>query len=334
MDNSNLLKLDSEKAFVWYLTDKKFNELHESLTEEIDWEQFRWEKALTYARRNRVLYRFCQEALEKWRNHIDDGVFCKLNSVLRKGEGDLTRLRNTLTVIKDLWDGKVNYYIIKTRDDAPTCDADVLFMNVEDYESAVDFARNGSYNFIREEPFKGWIHVENGIKIELHHGISWFGMQALDDNFIACNPRSVKLMGQMFQTLNEEAEFASDLAHLILDIQPLTLDGFSRLISNIEKKQLWNETMFQADKYGWAKQLKYYLSALNGLCENVYSCRLEVPIKLSRVSLTPSFPFWIPIHVKIPFLMKKVLHDNIGSVQRLKMLQLAIRRYVWSRMWS
>ncbi len=332
MDKSRLLKLDPETTFVWYLTDERFRELHKSLIEEIDWKRFRWKNALAYANRNRVLYKVCQESLRKLRNNIDENTFQALNFVVRKGNRDLKRLLKTLTVISDLWSGKIDYFIIKTRDDAPTCDADVLYMNVVDYESAIDIARASGYNFIREEPFKGWIGVEDGIKIELHHGISWFGMKALDDAFMISNPRKVKLMDILFQTINEEAEFALDLTHWILDIQPLTLDGFHRLILKAERMHAWKEIINQAEKYEWIKQLEYHLSILSKLSEYIYSSKIDLPLKHVNVRMKPCFPFVVSSHAKIPFLMKKTLRDNIGF-SRLKMLQLALRRYAWTRMW-
>ena len=328
-------RFSPEMFFVWCLTDKRFRQIYDFRCTNIALDQFDWKKMVAYAGRSRtLLYKFSQEALRIGEGHIDDSTLHIIESVIKRGNQDLKRLLKTLIVIKNLWDGQIEYYVIKTRDDRPTGDADVLFINKMDYESAICLARRAGYRFIREEPFKGWIDVNDGVKIELHHDVSWFGMKALDKDFVARSLRKVKLMNLVFPTINMEAELALELAHWVLDIQALGSIGFSNLVSVVEKSSSLEEILHQAKKFGWINQLTYHLSVLNELCENVYSYRLEVPVKLSRVNLTPSFPFRIPIHVKIPFLMKKILHDNIGSVQRLKMLQLAIRRYVWSRMWS
>jgi len=237
-------------------------------------------------------------------------------------------------VIKNLWDGQIEYYVIKTRDDRPTGDADVLFINKKDYESAICLARRAGYRFIREEPFKGWVDVNDGVKIELHHDLSWFGMKALDKDFVARKPRKVELMNLVFPTINMEAELALELAHWIVDIQALGPVNFSLLVSNIEGDHVWNEILYQAKKYGWARQLTYHLSVLNELCEYIYSYKFELPMKLPTVKIRPSFPFWTPICMKIPFLVRKVLHDNEGFIEKSKMLQLALRRYMWGRMWQ
>jgi hypothetical protein len=270
--------------------------------------------------------------LKRWRNKVDEEISHKLSYIVKKGERDLDRLRKTLKVIKALWDSKISYYIIKTRDDSPTCDVDVLFLDLEDYESAIDLALSAGYRFIQEEPFKGWIGIKDGIKIELHRGVSWFGMKALDNEFIGREARKVDLMGEKFQSICEDAEFALDLVHWIMDIQPLTIDGFSRMTSRIEKKHVWTEILDQAEKYGWRKQLLFHISCLNKLYEYVYSSRLNVPIKLFDVHIRPQFPFFIPSWTKGCFLMEKILRDNSGFGIRVKMLQLGLRRYLWTRL--
>lgn len=331
MDILGSLKFSLEEAFVWYVVDERFRRRHESLIAGIDWERFKWNKAVSYANKNRVSYKFCQEVLENWKSFIDEKSLAQLNHIAIRGEYDLKRLQKTLKAIKDLWDGRINYYIIKTRDDSPTYDVDVLFMKAEDYESAIRLACTSGYNFRREEPLKGWIEVKDGIKIELHNGISWFGMKVLDDSFLFSNPKKIKLMDQLFQTLNKEAEFTLDLAHWVMDIQPLTINGFLKLVLSAERTTSWEEILIQAEKYEWIEQLRFHLSALNKLCEFIYSFRLSSPIKLFDVKVGPRFPFTIPLYIKVPFLMKKSIHDNIGYAQKVKMLQLALRRYAWTR---
>lgn len=326
---------DSEVFFVWCLVDRKFREIHSFRCEDINLEQVNWEKVLLYTRNSpTLLYKFSREALEIGRGHIDNITLQIMKSVVSRGDQNLKRLRRTLMAIKDLWDGRVKYYIIKTRDDRPTGDVDILFTDESDYESAITIACHAGYRFIREEPFKGWIAVKDGVKIELHHGISWFGMKALDKDFVGTDPRRVKLMNFVFPTINERAELALELSHWILDIQTLGSVGFSNLISIVEKDCEWGEIIHQAEKYGWTKQLAYHLSVLNELCKHVYSYELQLPIKLPKVLIRPCFPVWTPIHIKVPFMVRKILRDNNGLVQRMNMLQLALRRYAWARMRS
>lgn len=334
MSNRNQLALDSELFIVWYLTDTKFKEKCDLRDQGIDWDRIDWNKAILEAKRSRtLLYKFSNAALET-RHNIDKDSLQVLESVVKKGNYNLKRLKRTLETIKDLWQGKVEYFIVKTRDDRPTGDADVLFMRKADYETAINIAIDSGYRFMREEPFKGWVGVKEGVKIELHHNLTWFGMKALDKELIMRRPRQLTLMNLIFQTINEEAELGLELAHWIMDIQALGQVGFSNLVSIVEKDHSWQEIFSQARKYHWERQLVYHLGVLNEFCKYVYSSSLRLPVKLPRIWLRPRFPFETPVHIKIPFLTRKILKDNEGFSQRFNMLQLALRRYAWTRMWD
>lgn len=330
----NSLRLSLEEAFVWFLVDNQFRELHGSLLEKIDWKRFHFNKALSYAIKNRVLYKFSQTMLQNLRDIIDEKTLQKLNLIVKNGAYDMEKLRNTLNVIKSLWDERVNYFVIKTRDDAPTCDVDVLFMGYEDFKFAIRLACTNGYRFRYEEPFKGWFSVPNGVKVELHWGVSWFGMKVFDDGYLFPDPKKVKLMGQSFWTLNDKAALSLDLAHWIMDVQPLTINVFSILVSKIEENNALIDLLFQAKKYGWQKQLKFHISCLNKLVEYVYSRQLDLPVKFQDVRIRPHFPFFTPLWFKLPFFIKKILYDNAGFALKLNMLQLGMRRYAWSRLWS
>jgi hypothetical protein len=334
INNKYLLKIGLEPAFVWYFSDSRFARLYKSLPATIDWRKFRWGRALNYAQQNRVLYTFCLKCLKECADYVDSNTLHQMNFIVSKGKSDLRRLRNTLAIVKDLWDEKVDYYVVKTRDDVATSDVDVMCKNHEDYEKAINIAHSHNYRFVREEPFKGWLGVEDGLKLELHHGISWFGMDVFDDHFLYRYPRVVRLMNLSFRTIGRTAEFALDLAHWVLDIQPLALNGFSKMIQAIEDVDSWEEVLDQAERFGWTSQLEYHLSALNRLCEYIYCQRLNLPIKLKNVQINPSMPFHIPAWSKIPFLMGKILRDNCCFTTRLNMLQLGLRRYAWTRLWQ
>jgi len=325
------LGLDPEKFLVWYQLDEKFRELYGCLIADIDWKQFNWKKALSYASYNSVSYEFCKKILEE-DVVIDKDDLLIIRSVIKNVESKLQKLKNTLHMIKELLNGKVNFYIIKTRGDVPTADVDVLLENKRDYELAFNLALNRGYKCVREEPFKGWIGIKNCIKIELHVGISWFGMRVFDNEFIFKNPRKVKIMHLEFSTLGEEAEFGLALAHWILDIHPLLLSGLGGYVSRIERVHRWDEIMHQAEKYGWAKQLIYHLSILQKLCEYIYFYQLPLPIEPLNVRVKPNFPFWPPLWSKIPFLIRKIIQDNSKATKALEMIQLLLRRYAWTRL--
>ena len=328
-------RFSPEMFFVWCLTDQRFRQIYDFRCTNVDFDQFDWKKMVAYAGRSRtLLYKFSQEALQIGKDHVDDTTLHIIESVIKRGNQNLKRLLKTLIVIKNLWDGQLEYYVIKTRDDRPTGDADALFIDKTDYESAISLARRAGYRFIREEPFKGWIDVNGGVKIELHHGVSWFGMKALDKDFVASNPRKVKLMNFVFPTINMEAELALELVHWIIDIQGLGPANFSSLVSIVEGDHAWKEILYQAKKYCWSSHLTYHLSVLNELCEYIYSYKFELPLKLPKVKIRPSFPFWTPMHIKIPFLVRKIFQDNNGFIKKSNMLQLALRRYMWTRMWQ
>jgi hypothetical protein len=329
---ANQLEKNSGEFLVWYLVDKEFKRISDLRGMSVDWERANWKEALSYASGSRtVLFKFCQEALAS-NSPLEPGLVSKFESIVRTGLSSLQLLQRTLITIKDLWDGKVDYYVIKTRDDRPTGDADVLFTATEKYESAIDVAVKRGYKFVREEPFKGWIPVKDGVKIELHNGLSWFGMKALDDDFVSSNRKETRIMNIEFQTITGESELGLELAHWIIDIQPLGPAGFINLVSVVEANQNWERILSQARKYRWLKQLVYHLSILDMLCRHVYLCKLKIPIELSKVKLKPAFPFWTPLRIKIPFLMDKVLRDNEGTGEKMKMLQLSLRRYAWGRL--
>ncbi len=186
----------------------------------------------------------------------------------------------------------------------------------------------------REESFKDWIGVENGVKVELHCSISWFGLNVLDNNFVVADPRSIRLMGQAFQTIKEEAEFALDMAHWIFDIQPLAMDGFSSLVLDIERGIAWQGIFHQAERYRWVNQLEYHLLTLNKLFEYAYSSGLDIQLKPTNIRVNFGFPFWAPLLNRIPFLVSRIIYDNSGFTKRIKMLQLSLRHYAWNRIWS
>lgn len=321
----------SGKFLVWYLTDKMFRRSFAIRCKNLDWKDADWKGAFSYARRTRVvLFKFCQEALRTNKDSLDNELIALFESVVRQGKENLESLRKTLLTIKELWDGKVSYYIIKTRDDRPTGDADVLFSEKTDYESAIDIAKRNSFRFNREEPFKGWIPVDGGVKIELHRGISWFGTRVFDNDFLLDSPRTIKLMDRSFKTLGTNAEMGVELIHWMLDVQPLGAMNFSNLIELIERKPSWDAIASQAHKHHWIEELYYHLSVISELCAYTYCYYPELPIKPRKVWINPSFPFWVSFHVKLAFLMRKVLQDNEGSKERLRMLELALRRYGWA----
>lgn len=328
----DLRKFDPELCFIWTLIDKRFRDFRGFQTTEFSSGQLDWRKIMAYARISRgVLYKFGQEVIKMELASIDFQTIQSLQLEIEKGNQNLMRLCRTLKTIKNLWDGQVDYYLIKTRDDRPTGDADVLFLTKNDYEAAISIALQHDYKFVREEPFKGWVEVKDGVKIELHHGLSWFGMKVLDSDFVGSKTRNVELMNLAFRTISGKAELALELAHWILDIQPLGPMGFSNLVSVIETNDSWTDVLHQAETYGWADQLSYHLSILNMLCTYVYHSQLDLPVTLCNPRIEPSFPFWNPFYIKIPFFANKVLHDNEGFFQKLNMLQLALRRYVWTR---
>lgn len=323
--------LTPEEFIVWYLIDEKFRKLHGPLVMDINWKRFNWRKMFRYAERNFVLYQLCKKICRTKIDYIDEVIRKRSCLIMKQGNYELQKMRMTLATIKTLWDGKVNYYIIKTRTDTPSYDVDVLFESKKEYELAISIARNNGYKFIREEPFKGWIDINNGIKIELHHGISWFGMKALDTEFITAKPKKVKLMDLEFQTINEEAEFVLGIAHQVLDVQPTGLGGFSKLVSALEARR-WERVISQAEKHNWVDQLTYYLSVIGKLCEYIYFYRPSLPVEPVNVKVRPRFPFWIPLYKKVFFMMKKVISDNEGIMSKLNMLQLSLRRYLWGRL--
>lgn len=343
MNSVYTLRSDPEVRFVWCLTDEKFmNSLRPRIGfvdwKSFDWQSIDWQRAISYAKQSRgLLYRFCREAIKIGKNNLSGSTFQRLNKIVSKGNQDLLRLEKTLVTIKSLWEGRTDYYVVKTRDDRPTGDADVLFPNKGDYELAISLAIREGYKFNREEPFKGWIGVKDGVKIELHNNISWFGIKVFDTDFLVRNPRETKLLNLIFPTLNAQSELALELAHWIIDIQGLGPVGFSNLVSVVERSQSWGDIFHQATRHDWNRELIYHLSILNDLYKHVYDSQLRLPMNLPpRAGMGGKlcFPFWVPMHIKIPFLARKILRDNQGSIQKLSMLQLALRRYAWGRMWA
>ncbi len=327
------LRFNSEMCFLWAITDKRFSQFRNLDIKKVAWQELNWNELIGLAHISRgLMYRFSKEVLKFGQDQIEHAFLQKLQLAARQGDQNLIRLEKTLATMKMLWDGKVDYFVIKTRDDRPTGDADVLFTDKKDYELAVALAKTKGFGFTREEPFKGWIGVRDGLKIELHQGLSWFGMKALDNDFLVKETKRIKLMNLDFNSVGGSSELALELAHWTMDIQPLGPLGFSNLTAILAASSSLIEVLSQAEKHAWAGQLEYNLSVLKAFYEYIYFHPLDLPIQANAFHTRIYFPFWIPVRQELLFLIRKVLHDNVDSAKKMRMLSLMMRRYAWSRL--
>lgn len=314
-----------EEKLVWYYVDQDFRQVWKyNLNKIKHLNEYDWKSIFYYAFLNRVLYYFCEQILSD-NQIIERQVPNIVYKIIEKGKKHMHRIHRTLQIIKDVWEDSVDYYLIKTAEPLPihTYDIDVLFVDQAEYKQAIRMMQNKGFIYRRDEPYKGSILIKGGIKIELHLGISWFGMRFLDNEIFHINPRKVRLMDLEFKVPSSEAELAINLAHMIFDVHPLTIRDFIVIKSLTLGISDWGLIIQQARKYKWYQALLYYLSIIKALYRQLYRRELCLPIKTINVRVKPIFPYWYPLGMRIKFVSQKT--SNIKTFAYL------LVRYTYER---
>lgn len=315
-----------ETKVLFYLISPKFKADNPCLLEEINWKKVNFNRLLDRAARNRVLYSFVCNASKEKEIPLTSSFKDTLREVVEEGKRKKEQLRQTAQKLKETWDGKVDYYLFKTKQMAGSLpsDLDILFKNKKDYHTAVGLMEELGFLY-RGGSFKGALFSQDFAPIEPHLTVSWGGREFFSRNFLFKDLRKDFFAGLQFKTLDNTAELGLRLAHVLFDGQYLIIRDFLMIKRLLEKVKNIQDVKNEAVLYGWSRSFERGLFLIQSFDKIVFQSQRGVVEK-------KDFPFWFPPQVYFKMFLEKAIFDQRKGVRvSFKKDLFMLSAYLWKR---
>lgn len=242
-----------------------------------------------------------------------------LDVIYEDGEKKSSDFHKTVSIFQRDVNGK-NCAIIKTYYPFPTIvsDIDILFFEKDEYQRFVKRMGEKGFFYTEDDDLKGSLKKQGFLKCEPHNDISWYGMRFISKDFIKRNLIEKRIGKSTFVVPNKKAAFVISAAHILFDCQYLSIRDYLFLQEYASDKEIANECIKEAEKFGWGKAAVYIINVLK---------------KGEKLS----FPFWIPIFTQYSFFKNKLVFDFVKKGKNsfsVESVLLPFVYYFWKRIRS
>ncbi len=304
-------RLDTETRLVLWLVDDLFRAQDPNWPEELKSGEVDWQRALTIACRNRVVFRFAREALNsefRANVNLDPQTMATLREILREGEVQRSKLQRTLRFLVKTLGEKVQWIVMKSEEPFPhvTHDVDILLRTEEDYEHALSLLTQQEGKLSRDDRYKSaYIHPEL-LRIEPHLAVSWYGLRFFDNDFMFRSPHETRICGTDVLVPEPSAALGVELAHSVFDCGYILIRGLVTMCRLLDTHPDWESIQEQAKKFGWNFGFEYSMGVLMRFCAMLYHKGMEGAVAAAGLMSRNNLPYWYPPHVLLRAFIERI----------------------------
>lgn len=200
-----------------------------------------------------------------------------------------TKVIKTLEFINSIPTDKLIFKTYKDLKWIPFNDIDLIVLE-KDTGKFLDYIKNKNGKISSTEPEKFDCLVEGLLKIEPHKTVSWRGVNYIDPDFLWEHPLMVKMMGVPICIPNYEADLLIHVAQIIYENSFIRYNEYQYIHYLLSQNININLASEHADKYGWGKQFKNFISLINSGSKQ-------------------HFPYFLPVIIILANYMSKIKYD-------------------------
>jgi len=221
----------------------------------------KWDKLLSIAKENNLLYLVANFINEKHINDLNVSTKKRVEKIVFNGKNDIQRIRDAVRFLNVKC--SFDFVLHKTYRGYDRIPSDLDFI-VDDFDSSLTELTKHCGSSVHQDKSvpDANFHHKNGIKLHLHKRVGWLGERYMDDDLYFNDIRKVIFNGVEVNIPGYDADYLIHLAHMNFEPLHFTLSDLAYLHS-IWKLVDHDFCKTQSKKYHWLRSFNRTERLLN-----------------------------------------------------------------------